>query len=322
MKNLYRPTRLLALLSTVLALTGCAALPDVTPFASGTRQLAAAVRASGDAAVTIVAQEHSTAKAGQLRDAWDARDKAMNAMVRYSDSLVAIAQGFSDAKANAANLGTSVEQLCMAAGLLVPGGGAAPGIAIEIGTLITTQIAKAKAARSLAEALLEAQPVVDAVAAQLGRRLVQARAGKQPSNDITDLVTIFDGVTSTIQTQRVAATQPTTDFLTVLAGRLAALQPAINAGTPAAVTEAMQLTAAAADAESTRASLDTPFIERLEHIQRARTLAESLAAAVDAWATAHADLAFAMAQRRPVSIESLTDSALEIRALVKRMQEP
>lgn len=313
--------RLLPFLAPLWALSACAPLPDVSPFATATRQVASAVRTSGDTAVSVVAEAYSPARAEDLRAAWEVRDSTMDALVRYSNSLVAIVQGHNDARGSAATLGRSVEDLATAAGLIAPGGGPAVGIAKEVFTLVTAQIQGVKAARSLEDALRAAQPVVDAAAEHLGRRLVRARAGDQPSNDVTDLAALFDGAESKVQTEQLAATQATADLIAVVEGRLTSLQASINAGTPAAVAEAAQLSAAAAAADAKLAMLNKPFEERLARIRAARELAEQLAVAIDAWATAHADLTAAMAQRRPVSVESLLDSAIEIRTLIRRIGE-
>lgn len=321
MNSRYAHLALVATLVASVYAAGCAPLPDVSPFSTTTRELASAIRTSGDTAVTIIADEHNPQSAIDLRAAWDTRDKAMHALVRYSDSLAAIVAGFNEAKANAAKLGDSIEQLAQATGVIAPGGGAAAGVAIDVGELVVTQLAKVKAARSLEEALTEGQPVVDAVAAHLGRRLVRGRSGAQPSNDVTDLITIYDAVESNIETARVADTQPTTDLITVLVTRRTSLQTSVDAGDPAAVAEVVQLTSAIADANTTWRALNEPFDRRAKRVTEARALAEALATGVDSWATAHADLTSAIKQRRPVSIELLTDSALEIRALVKRIRE-
>jgi hypothetical protein len=302
-------------------LGSCAPLPDVSPFATATRELASALRTSGDTAVTIVADEHDQQKAGELREAWDERDKAMHALVRYSDGLTAIVAGFDDAKANAIKLGDSIEQLAQTAGIITPGGEAAAGVAIDVGQLVVEQIAKVKAAKSLERALTDAQPVIDAVAGHLGRRLIRGRSGAEVSNDVTDLMVIYEAVDSKIETEELQATQSTHDLITVLAARRSSIQARIPQGEAATVAEVAQLTQTIADANVTLTALQAPFRQRARRVSEAQALVEALAGAVDSWATAHADLANAIQQRRAVSVASLTDSALEIRALTKRIRD-
>jgi hypothetical protein len=42
---------------------------------------------------------------------------------------------------------------------------------------------------------------------------------------------------------------------------------------------------------------------------------------MERWAAAHREVALSLEHRRPVSVESLTDAAVEVRDLVKRVRE-
>lgn len=322
-----RTWRLCVVLPAAVLTTACAPLPDVTPFSTATRELASAVRISGDAAAVAIADARSDdegdaqKQAQAFREAWEARNGAMNALVHYSDSLAAIVQGFNDAKANTAKLSQSLQDLATATGLLTAGAGPGVGVGVGIANLVVEQIAKVKAANSLEEALIAAQPVVDTVAENLGRRLIKNRIGAEPSNDVTDLLAIYNGAASNIETAKLAATQPTIDYLDTLMARRTTLLRGIRDGDPNALSEAAQIATAASAAEAELARLSAPFEERLARVRVARDLAVALAGAVDAWATAHSDLVNAMKQRRPVSVDSLTQAAIEIRALVRRIQE-
>lgn len=301
--------RWIAQLGTFITLTaavgGCAAPPDVSLFAAATRDLADAVHAAGEETSQLLAEEHDTT-AHALDEAWHTRDAAMRALVDYADNLNAIAQGRTDLS----TFGESLKQLAIATGLITPAGSAAADIVTDAATLAFTQIDRMKAVRSLAEALNAAQPVVDAIAHRLGEH-----------SDIEDLLTILAGLDSNIETAKLAATQPTNDYIQELEARRAALLPDGNAGDDVAILESIDLTQSIALARATLQALSAPFDRRAERTASARALVLALGQGLNAWANSHARLTHALVTHHPVDLNSLTEATNEIKSLIERIRE-
>ncbi len=178
-----------------LLLAGCRTLPDLQPFAGSTAQLASSVRGAGkstsaDAQALLeayrddarqVRQEEGPAAAAdleatveklggataKLQAAWGANVKMMEAVEGYSASLAQIAAAGKSGQASATAVGESLKSLLDAAGTAFPGGDAVLGLAAKA----YGQIAEARAAASLEQALAQAQPAIDEVARLLTANL-------------------------------------------------------------------------------------------------------------------------------------------------------
>src|SRR5689334_21109279 len=109
------------LLVVFLVAAGCAALPDVAPFAAASRQLAGAVKASGTAiSEDLHARPDLEARARAFDGAWAVRNDLMRAVVAYSDSLVGIVKAAGDSREAARSLADKVGSLAQAVGVIQP----------------------------------------------------------------------------------------------------------------------------------------------------------------------------------------------------------
>jgi hypothetical protein len=298
----------LLLLVVVLA-AGCATLPDVSPFASASRDLASAVRASGSA---ISGELHASpdveSQAKKFDDAWAARNLAMQAVVAYSDGLVGIVRATGEARASARSLADKLGALATAVNIAQPGAGAAIGVAADTGAFIWAQIALARGAESLDEALGHAQPAIDRLVEIIGRdtrdlaRIVRAMAEAQ-RGALNKTYNTAMGYREVVEQEREKLRAK--DF-TGLVRSQSELKRA---------EELMALVSA----EMQRYGEEKARIDARE--KAGLLLVAATRDAMERWAAAHRDVALSLQNRRPVNVESLTAGAVELRTLVARIRE-
>lgn len=166
-----RCLRALAPIGLALASLACAATPELAPFAAAT----AAIEGGVSASHARVAAEFERANAdgsyatelARFRAASAKIEHALASLVRYSESLAAIARAGQQSEANAHALGDSLNGLVSAVGstALIPQKG------IELGALAFSAIAQIQAGRAIAQSLEQADPVVQEAARLLGLEL-------------------------------------------------------------------------------------------------------------------------------------------------------
>ena len=299
--------RIPLVLLLVLA-TGCAALPDVSPFATASRQLAGAVKASGTA---ISEDLHATpeleASAKKFDDAWAVRNELMRAVVAYSDSLVGIVKASGDSREAARSLADKVGALAQAVGVIQPGAGPAVSVASDAAAFVWAQIALARGAASLEAALKEAQPAIE--------RLTIIKS------DSKDLVIVVRGLAQAQRTALVGTYNEALGFQKDVAARRSKLRAKFGTLTDAEAAELKRTdefmvspNAEAQKYDELKTKIDTREKANLQLIAATRD-------AIEQWAAAHREVALALENRRPVSTESLTEAAVELRDLVKRTRE-
>jgi hypothetical protein len=311
--------RLPLVAATLLLASGCTQLPDVTPFATATADMAAAVRTAGPAVASEVERmEHGQAAAKTLSQSWAARDAAMAAVVSYSDSLVSIVNAAHDKGEAVGKLAEKLGGLATAAGLPLPGASAALGVVTDAAKFVWAQIELARGAASLEEALAAAQPAIDRIADKLGDdfkdldvALRAAVEGQRGAIEADPTYNIGVGTRDTIVESKL-------HLLERLAQRAGNDRDGLTDDDIAALGRIDAL------AESTSAVLEDPE-KRLDELgTRAGATTDLLHASADAvqrWSIAHRDLVNAVANRRGVDVDSLTSAAVEIRDLVKRVRE-
>jgi hypothetical protein len=297
------------LLLVVVLAWGCAALPDVSPFASASRDLASAVKASGTA---ISGELHASpdveSHARQFDAAWAARNQAMQGVVAYSDGLVGIVKATGEARASARSLADKLGALATAVNIAQPGAGAAIGVASDTAAFIWAQIALARGAESLDEALGHAQPAIDRLAEIIGRdtrdlaKIVRAMAEAE-RGALNKTYNTAIGYREVVEQEREKLRAK--DF----AG-LAKSQPELKR-----VEELLALVSAEVQKyDEQKARIDAREKAGL-------LLVGATSDALERWAAAHRDVALSLQNRRPVNVESLTAGAVELRALVARIRE-
>lgn len=299
--------RVVAVCAWVLGacLAGGCQLPDVGPFVEGTAQLKGAVAAGG----AVVEQELRLAfddpkRADELHANWEARNKAMSALLRYAQSIDAIVAAGNAGAESAGKVADSVKGLAEAAGLAIPGGPAAAAVATDAVKFLYGQIATIRAAGQLAAALDEAQPAVERVA-QLMRK------------DLDDLTVVIRAAEQvrTIKLQG-KYKQLNSDRDSIL-GAMQKHNPGITAerGEYKALTELW----AAIKPEYDAYLQESKALD--DRRMAAAAVIDATGRALDEWAAAHAELASAARHKRVASTQSLVAAAVELRDLVKRIRD-
>lgn len=288
-----------------VAVSGCQ-LPDLGPYVGGTAELKAAVAAAGAAVEQDLRNLPDGAeRADKLRLLWAARNQAMSALLRYAQSLDAIVAAGNSGAESAGKMADAVQELAGAAGVALPGGAAAAGVAIDTARFIYSQIALVRAAKHLEKALEEAQPAVERIA-ELMR------------SDLKDLDELVQATHQLMAMKVVAENNAMAGYRATL---FKALHQTRDLSNPMAREELEQLSRLVADVEVRHAV----YLDKLEVIdarQRAsRQLISATGSALDAWAAAHADLVAAVRKRRTVNTLALVAAAVEVRDLVNRIRQ-
>ena len=291
----------------IVGLTGCASLPNVGPFVDASNQLRSAVATSG---TTVEAELRlipgGAAFADQLEQNWEARNKAFAAMAGYSSSLKAIVDAGHEGAVAAQKVADSVSGLAKAAGLALPGSPEAVAVATDIVKFISAQIALARAARSLDQAMEAAQPAVEAITRRIGA-------------DLKDLEEIL-----------VAASKAndnairTGDEFKDLIGYRNQLLRQMGTSNPADAATLAQQVQLGQLLESTEAWHSRYLARRKEtdtRLRLGRALIQTALQSANDWGMAHGNLIMALKERRPANTDSLIQAAAEIQGLIRKVRE-
>ena len=302
--------RALSLLLALAVAPGCTTLPDVSPFASASRQLAVAMKAGGSAvSEDLHAGAGLEARAKQFDQAWTTRNDVMRAVVAYSDGLVVIVRATGEARESARALADKVGALAQVAGVVQPGAGSAGAVASDTAAFIWAQIALVRGAGSLGEALTTAQPVID-------------RLTELITSDNRDLASIVRAAAVAQRTALDAAYNEPFGYAATLARRRTMLRAkGYGELTKDEITELSRIDELMVPANA-QLSKREDELARIDRRERASLqLIAATRDAMDRWAAAHRDVALALQERKSVNVESLTDATIELRDLVKRMRE-
>lgn len=311
---LGRPS--LAAAALLLGATGCTTLPDTQPFTTATVGLQGAIASSGAAVVAEVKAVPLFAKSpvpAELERAWVTRNEAMTALVAYARSLEDIAAAGRSGE-------DSARKLVDAAGALAGVVGQKSAAASEAGKLvgdtfmlISGEIARARAAKSLAAALAQLQPVMERLAQLLAADLQSLdgvlRLAAEAAQDGLDqkydaaigfrrqLLQTQTGLQNSIQTQLASGTVPSQLKATDELARV--------------VTLLGQGDAAYAEYTRAQAALDA-------RVRAGRQLIAETGPALTAWAATHGNLLVALRTKRPPNVAEVVAATGRIRALAER----
>lgn len=289
---------------------GCTALPDVTPFATSSREFASGVKAAGRVVSEDLRSDDALAASSKTFDeAWDARNKAMEGVVQYADGLAAIVKSTQDARAQAKSLGNKLETLARAAGVVNPAIGASVAVGIDVASFIYGQIAIVRGANSLQEAMDAAQPAIDKIAEIITK----------------DSENLKETVLSTASLRRNAIMDAggakASSYLRETEKRRDEARAAFARDPSTAHRE--ELLAADRFIETARSENERFRAEVARANQMSQTSAELVQAmrdGVSRWTAAHRQVAQALKDRQSVSVDSLTDAAVEVRDLLQRLR--
>jgi hypothetical protein len=155
------------LLGAAPACVSTAPLPDPGPLALTSAACQDAVVLAGREVGSLVrAAPGGDALAHRFDRAWDARLAAARAMTDYAADLRVIIERADAAADRAQSLADRVGRLAVAAGFVAPAGSALP-VASSAVAMVWGQIARARAADSLAAALVEADAAVRLITTKL-----------------------------------------------------------------------------------------------------------------------------------------------------------
>jgi len=296
------------LLMLVVTATGCTSLPNVGPFADATHQLKAAVAQSGSTVSDELRYtEGGKEAAEQLVEAWKARNQAFEAIAAYSDSLEAIVSSGNQGSQAAGELADSIQEFANTVGIIIPASPAAIKVANDSIKLLVKYIAITRAAKSLEEAMVKAQPAVE----QIVKLIVK---------DLKDIEGIFRAANKLIEINfkksyaiRLSYRNTLQDFVVQNVN--------ITDANDAVLKRLIQVNELL---DSTN-SWYSEYQQGLEKIQKrlrvGRALIKTSQASVQQWVTAHKQVVNALKNRRPVSTKSLLEAAVEIQYLLKRVRE-
>ena len=304
-----RPVWPLAVLALLNALSACAPLPDATPFRESTLQLRSAM-ATGHVAVDgeLRASEELDDLADRLDCAWKRRLAAADGMVAYAESIVALTDAGDRGDETVAAVAVSVKSLATAAGVALPPTPVA--VATDTAELIALHIANIRARNTLAEAMQQAQPAVEAVADLVAK-------------DVGDMIDILRTAAklSDIQLKK--------EHNTKLGARNQVLKErkGIWGESGSAETASDQLVRLEILAHALK-DMDTwylPYVAERKAIRDRENaglmLLTATGQAVLDWASAHRQLALAIEKGGRVDPRVLAESISEIRDLIRRVRE-
>ena len=317
--NLARAAFLAAL---PIVAVGCQLPPDVQPFADATIQLRASAVTSGrvinddlthatehvgdseaDAAKQKEVKERAKQALANFQEAWKARNRALSAMVDYSNALVDITSASNDSSATIDNLATAVTNLSDGIGIPLNAASETGAVITDTVKFITAQVEAVIAQRALDKAMHKAQPIVDRLAQKLVedfesmRGLAQDCAGLQ-RNELARKYSDFDGYWNHLQAGVLAFDASSSDA--------------------AALDHAAKLGQLLSDAEPRKQERDAAYAAAEARIATQLDLLTAASAACEAWAHTHSQIASAVKDKKRVNVQALISASNEMKELIGR----
>ena len=317
MKPSIRGVAKLLLPAMLALLTGCAALPDMTPYRDATLQLRSTVVAGGNAVQSglesaAASYEKGDATATKIREEadkfnveWQARIKGADSLVAYSEAVTDIARSGTEGAASARSLADALTGLATGVGIVLPPAGTVATVA-DVATFVYGHIAVARAAKSLDQALQSAQPVVDRVATVLSQDL-------QASLDILHAARRLQATALALKYNEETA------YLKTLAGERKTIY---GKGTLTSADEKRlrQIDALFEATREWREPMEKAQAEMETNYRLRIQLINATQAAVAEWAAAHRSIAVAVRENRSVNVEALVQATLDAKELVRRLR--
>ncbi|HKE02212.1 MAG TPA: hypothetical protein VKE69_14435 [Planctomycetota bacterium] len=335
----------------LVAAGACRTPPDVSSFASATSDLAASIKTSErtvSAELTTLAKawpkeqkELAASIAASFQRQWSARDALADALLEYSASLVAIVQAGNEGEQSARALAGSFQQLCSAIDVAMPPAGAVEA-AVNLGASLYAKFAQHYAATTLGEGMREMQPYADEASKLLAGSLSSIATGLDAIRDqirqnVEDELVGDEKVSSernrlkVLRKRRVDLLGETEAVRERTRAARADLASHPTAETEKSLAQAgSALSALESEVASVEASLQTqtailaPYDAReTDDERRLSTEIELVMTARDGlatWASAHARIATAALEKRPLQVDDLVQTAQQIRELARALQ--
>lgn len=313
---IVRACRQLPVVVLVL-LTGCAALPDMTPYRDATVQLRSTVLAGGGVVqagleAAAAGYEADSATAWRIREhterfaeAWRARVEGADALVAYANAVADIARSGSEGAASARSLADALTRLAGGVGIALPPSGTVATVT-DTAAFVYGHIAATRAAPSLQQALQSAQPAVDRVSVLLAQDLQATLAILRSAHELQ-------------RTALALRYNEETGYLKALERERKVLYARDSLG----AEDEARLQRIAELLEATRGwrePLQAAQAAMEEDLRLRVGLIEATRTAVAEWAAAHRNLTAALREKRAVNVEALVQATLEARELVRRLR--
>lgn len=298
-------------------LTGCASLPDMTPYRDATLQLRSAVLAGGhavqsgleSAAADYPAGDETAKdirdKAAKFSSAWQARIEGVDALVAYAEAVTDLARSGAEDPATVRTLADSLTRLAGGVGIALPPAGTLATV-VDTASFVYGHIAAARAAQSLNQALQAAQPAIDRVATVLGKDLQDSVAILRAAHDLQ-----LTAMTEKYRDER--------GYLTALNRERNALY-AKGTLTPEDEQRLRQIGELYEATRVWREPMEKSLATADGNLKARVQLIQATQAAVAEWAAAHRGIAAAVRERRTINVEALVQATLEARELVRRLR--
>lgn len=283
--------------------------PSIGPFVDATVQVRSSVAATGSAVESELrlmpdGQEY----AEQLNKLWPIRVETADALVAYASSLKAIVDAGDQGTASAQSLAESVKTLAGSVGIAVPPAGVAV-VAADAASFVHGHIARVRAARSLHEALVNAQPAVERVAAHFAK-------------DLKDMRVILLAATDDFQQSLQIEHEKEVFFRdSLLTEQRKLFGKGINELTPEDKAQLLELDRLLATTKVWYDPLQNKLTQAQTRLQAGLATIEGAASLIRQWAFTHEQLIMAVREERSVDMTLLITSAAELRELIKRVRE-
>ena len=299
---------LLLILLFACASVSCTTLPNVGPFVDATYELKSAVAESG---LTVANElqyidDGGTQYAVDLTEAWKERNHAFTAIAAYADSLQAIVASGQKGNEAAGELADSVKGLSEAAGIALPGSPAALAVATDAIKLIVENINKARAAKSLADAMVKANPAVEETV-----RLIRA--------DLKDLDGLFRLANKMVEhnyknsfNEQMGYRKELEDFIQ---------KTNVDAASENDLNKLIKVNELLAGTDGWYAEYHQGLTDIKKRLRIGRALIQTADGSLYQWVNAHIQVAIALQNRQPVNVKSLVEATIQIRELIRKVRE-
>ena len=317
-----------------LLTSGCTSLPDAQPFADASVRMQGAVSQSGRAVVQELRQlGWANDQASALEEAWQHRIAAVDAVVRYSNSVAAIVAAGKKGGESVSALAGSLESLASAAGIALPGE-AVIGVVTDTAKFIGAQIALVRASSSLKQALAQSQPAVDRLTAiltedQRDLEAIMLTANSAVTSKIKFERNVEIGYLTDLESERKTlygvigesgqqSCPELTKALRNSPGTSGATCSVLGQVAELRISEISTLIAETAD---WRVPMEQNLADAELRLGLGLSLIQESQAAIETWGIAYHQLSAAVASGGRIDPVALNDSVVTINQLVRRMRE-
>lgn len=321
--RLLTPT---VVLLAALVLSSCHTLPDVQPFADATSKLRHTIASSGNDAVsqvTLIGEKNTTASAqatqiaNKLAADWKVRNNVMEALDGYASALAGVVQSGNNGAKSAKAVGDAVGNLASSLNVAFPGGGTAAASLTQLAGDLFAIAAREWAARVLTERLKELDPKIQqvamALAADLGNLKNIAWASKSQAlgalaSRSDDLVRVNDLIKRRTEAAQAVLHAPLVGSPTEpgLSERIKLLRD---------INETLDM--------ETKAPGYSDYLQSLAAIERAyddqSAVLDQATLLLHAWGGAHHQMLVAIQEKRPPSLQELSQVASDLQEVYKQI---